>query len=107
MVAAMTGLGAEDALGDARAGAQGGVVVVSVIASTGSDLDHAIVVEPFVDVSGNGWRVRQQTGCQPPFSSIDSDCTVNPVFNDVVCRGGRSSTDVTMGDSADNGGRAP
>ena len=94
------GIAAEPALGDARVGL-GPPFVVQVIAKAGIDGGHQIVVEPFRDGSRVGWRARQLSGGQPPFSSIDPDCDVNGLLNDVVCDGAQTGATITMGDSRD------
>lgn len=94
------GIAAEPAFGDARVGL-GPPFVVQVIAKAGIDGGHQIVVEPFRDGSRVGWRARQLSGGQPPFSSIDPDCDVNGLLNDVVCDGAQTGATITMGDSRD------
>ena len=102
MAGALVALGATagDAFADARVGL-GPPLVVQVLAKAGSAGSHAIVVGPFRDGSRVGWRVRQAVFGQPPFSSVDPDCFVNGIVNDVVCRGPQTGATITMGDVRD------
>ena len=78
---------------------------VTVDAVSGADGDHGVFVEPFVDVTRNGFRAGQTAlGVPPIVASIGvggAPCLTNPVFNDVVCDGLRGSIAMTMGDGND------
>lgn len=63
---------------------------------------HGLFVEPFRDGARDGWRVRQLTGGDARIADSGvGACVENPLFNDVVCSGGRSAVVVTGGAGAD------
>ncbi len=82
-----------------------GRLSVTVDAVSGGDGDHGVFVEPFVDVTRNGFRAGQTAlGVPAIVASIGvggAPCLTNPVFNDVVCDGLRGSIAMTMGDGND------
>jgi Ca2+-binding RTX toxin-like protein len=75
--------------------AQGGLTVT--VAAAGEDVDrHGLLIEPFRDATRDGWRVRQLAfGDARIAEHGGGGCFENPILNDVVCGGGRSSITVT------------
>jgi RTX calcium-binding nonapeptide repeat (4 copies) len=88
------------ALAAAAVSLSGGQLTVTVQ----SGQTHGILIEPFEEQlppSRRGFRVRQDTGGRPAFTSSDGDCFVNQLANDVVCAGTRSSIRVNGGAGVD------
>ncbi len=86
---------APSALGVARVGSGGGALVVAVEAGSDEAALHGIIVESFINEFRDGWRVRQDALGVATITTSDTDCVANPVFNDVVCAGGRSGATIT------------
>ena len=86
-VLALFGLADDDALGVARVGLGGGNLVVAVNNDGDQNATHGLIVQPFSDLTRDGFRVRQDALGVATITTSDPDCTANPVFNDVVCSG--------------------
>jgi Ca2+-binding RTX toxin-like protein len=91
----------DSALGVARVGLGGGNLVVAVDADADQNATHGMTIQPFTDITRDGFRVRQDAFGVATITSSDPDCFTNPVVNDVVCSGARGSLNVTMLGGAD------
>jgi Ca2+-binding RTX toxin-like protein len=100
-VAALLCASAGTALGVARVGLNGGALAVAVDPGAGAGDSHGLIVEPFTDVTRDGFRARQDALGRPTITTSDGDCAANPVFNDVVCTGSRGSLSLVMGAGGD------
>jgi Ca2+-binding RTX toxin-like protein len=92
------------AAADVRVSINQGQLNVDVVAKNGSDGNHELIVEGFVDAGRDGFRVRQalpRPG-HPAITSNDGNCDTNPLLNDVVCVGPRNSVQISGGDGADS-----
>ena len=99
---ALFGIADDDsALGVARVGLGGGNLVVAVNNDGDQNATHGLIVQPFTDITRDGFRVRQDALGVATITTSDPDCSANPVFNDVVCSGARGSLNVTMRGGAD------
>ena len=78
----------------------GGTLTVAV--PTGANSDHKFFVEPFTDLTRDGWRVGSGFAGAPAITTSDSDCFGNSLFNDVVCSGARGAVTITTRAGADN-----
>jgi Ca2+-binding RTX toxin-like protein len=96
------GVFAAEAAADARVSINGGTLTVSVAPTEPGN--HNLHVEPYSDVSRNGWKVGMQFGVSgaPAILTFDSDCFGNSVFNDVVCNGQRNALTITMAGGNDD-----
>ncbi len=97
----LVGVAAGSALGVARVGLGGGNLVVAVDADADQNATHGLTIQPFTDITRDGFRVRQDAFGVATITSSDPDCFTNPVVNDVVCSGARGSLNVTMRGGAD------
>ena len=83
----LMGLAAGSALGVARVGLGGGDLVVAVDNDGDQNATHGLIIQPFTDLTRDGFRVRQDALGVATITTSDPDCTANPSFNDVVCSG--------------------
>ena len=99
--ALLLAVAAPAAVGVARVGASAGALAVAVPAGADEAAVHGLIVESFVDIARDGFRVRQDALGVATITTSDPDCAANPAFNDVVCSGGRASAEITMRSGAD------
>jgi Ca2+-binding RTX toxin-like protein len=92
---------ATDAMGTARVGLGGGALTVAVDAGADENAVHGMIVEPFSDLTRDGFRVRQDALGVATITTSDPDCSGNPLANDVVCSGTRGSLTLTARGGAD------
>jgi Ca2+-binding RTX toxin-like protein len=75
--------------------------VVAVDQGADENATHGFVIQPFTDITRDGFRVRQDAFGVATITTSDPDCFANAVVNDVVCNGARGSLNVTMRGGAD------
>ena len=97
----LLGTAAVPALGVVRVGLGGGSLAVVVDTGADQNATHGVVVQPFTDLTRDGFRVRQDAFGVATITSSDADCFTNPIVNDVVCSGARGSLSVVMRGGAD------